>query len=129
MKKVILMLVAMFTISLNSFADNNESNEVESFEKYDIQVNNRRLASFLDLSEDQIDAVESIITELKNGMSFAFYENGKDSRKKVVANVVNANVKHMSYILNKSQYKKYLTVFNATLVNRGFDLADMKVEE
>jgi hypothetical protein len=120
MKKYFIMLVMLFTMNAVMFAEDNNVNEVESVEKYDFNVNTRKLASFLELSEDQMDAVEHIATELSNDMQFAFYENSKDSRKKVVTNAINKNVKHMSYVLNDIQYHKYLVVFNATLRNKGF---------
>jgi hypothetical protein len=110
----------LFTVNAVMFAEDNIVNEVESVEKYEFNVNTRKLASFLELSEDQMDAVEHIATELSNDMQFAFYENSKDSRKKVVTNAINKNVKHMSYVLNDTQYHKYLVVFNATLRNKGF---------
>ena len=121
MKKYFIMLVMLFTMNAVMFAEDNNVAEVESVEKYDFNVNTRKLASFLELSEDQMDAVEYIATELSNDMQFAYYENNSDGRKKVVANAVNKNVKHMSYILNDKQYHKYLVVFNATLRNKGFN--------
>jgi hypothetical protein len=111
----------LFTMNAVMFAEDNNVAEVESVEKYDFNVNTRKLASFLELSEDQMDAVEQVTNELSNDMRFAFYENSKDGRKKVVANAVNKNVKHMFYILNDKQYHKYLVVFNATLKNKGFN--------
>ena len=120
MKKYFIMLVMLFTMNAVMFAEDNNVAEVESVEKYEFNVNTRKLASFLELSEDQMDAVEHITTELSNDMQFAFYENSKDSRKKVVTNAINKNVKHMSYVLNDTQYHKYLVVFNATLRNKGF---------
>jgi len=111
----------LFTMNAVMFAEDNNVAEVESVEKYDFNVNARKLASFLELSEDQMDAVEQVTNELSNDMRFAFYENSKDGRKKVVANAVNKNVKHMFYILNDKQYHKYLVVFNATLRNKGFN--------
>ena len=121
MKKYFIMLVMLFTMNAVMFAEDNNVAEVESVEKYDFNVNTRKLASFLELSEDQMDAVEYVATELSNDMQFAYYENNSDGRKKVVANAVNKNVKHMSYILNDKQYHKYLVVFNATLRNKGFN--------
>lgn len=121
MKKYFIMLVMLFTMNAVMFAEDNNVVEVEGVEKYDFNVNTRKLASFLELSEDQMDAVEYIATELSNDMQFAYYENNSDGRKKVVANAVNKNVKHMSYILNDKQYHKYLVVFNATLRNKGFN--------
>jgi len=121
MKKYFIMLVMLFTMNAVMFAEDNNVAEVESVEKYDFNVNTRKLASFLELSEDQMDAVEQVTNELSNDMQFAFYENSNDGRKKVVVNAVNKNVKHMSYILNDKQYHKYLVVFNATLRNKGFN--------
>ena len=121
MKKYFIMLVMLFTMNAVMFAEDNNVTEVESVEKYEFNVNTRKLASFLELSEDQMDAVEYVATELSNDMRFAYYENNSDGRKKVVANAVNKNVKHMSYILNDKQYRKYLVVFNATLRNKGFN--------
>lgn len=121
MKKYFIMLVMLFTMNVVMFAEDNNVNEVESVEKYDFNVNTRKLASFLELSEDQMDAVEQVVNELSNDMHFAFYENGSDARKKVVANAVNKNAKYMSYILNNKQYHKYLLVFNVTLRNKGFN--------
>ena len=121
MKKYFIMLVMLFTMNAVMFAEDNNVAEVESVEKYNFNVNTRKLASFLELSEDQMDAVEYVATELSNDMQFAYYENSNDGRKKVVANAVNKNVKHMSYILNNKQYHKYLVVFNATLRNKGFN--------
>ena len=121
MKKYFIMLVMLFTINVAMFAEDDNVAEVESIEKYDFNVNTRKLASFLELSEDQMDAVEQVTNEFSNDMQFAFYENSNDGRKKVVVNAVNKNVKHMSYILNDKQYHKYLVVFNATLRNKGFN--------
>ena len=121
MKKYFIMLVMLFTMNAIMFAEDNNVAEVESVEKYNFNVNTRKLASFLELSEDQMDAVEQVTNELSNDMQFAFYENSNDGRKKVVVNAVNKNVKHMSYILNDKQYHKYLVVFNTTLRNKGFN--------
>lgn len=122
MKKYVIMLVMLFTMSVYSFAEDNNATEIEKFEKYDFKVNNRKLAVFLDLSKDQMDAVETITDELSNDMSFAYYENKNEAREKVVANVVKKNIKHMHFILTEEQYHKYLKVFNATLINKGFQI-------
>ena len=124
MKKYVIMLVMLFTVNVAMFAEDNNATEVENFEKYDFKVNNRKLANYLDLSSDQMDAVETITDELSKDMEFAFYENTADARVRVVANSVHKNIKHMRFILNEEQYKKYLKVFNATLANKG-----IKVEQ
>ena len=115
MKKVFLMLVMLFTVNVAMFSEDNNATEIE---KYDIKVNNRKLANYLGLNEDQMDAVEAVTTEFTNDLRFAAFECSDVNRKAVTKNLIDKNVKHMSYILNKEQYHKYLIVLNATLNNR-----------
>ena len=116
------MLVMLFTMSTVMFAEDNNVTEVENVEKYDFNVNTRKLANYLELTSDQMDAVETITTELSNDMQFAFYENVNDARNRVVTNIVKKNINHMHYVLNDEQYRKYLKVFNTTLNNKGFKI-------
>ena len=122
MKKYFLMLVMLFTFNVTMFAEDNNVTEVESFEKYDFNINTKKLANYLELSKDQLEAVKDISDELARGMKFAFYENSGDARKKIVSNAVNKNVNHMHYVLNDEQYHKYLRVLNVTLLNKGFKI-------
>jgi len=119
MKKVFLMLVMMFTMSVYSFAEDNNATEIERVEKYDIKVNTKRLAQFLDLSADQYEAVDAVINEFSSDMMFAGVECNETSRKAVTKNALNKNIKYMAYILNAEQYSKYLRVLNVTINNRG----------
>ena len=119
MKKVFLMLVMMFTMSVYSFAEDNNATEIERVEKYDIKVNTKRLAQFLDLSADQYEAVDAVINEFSSDMMFAGVECNEASRKAVTKNTLNKNIKYMAYILNAEQYHNYLKVLNVTLNNRG----------
>jgi hypothetical protein len=100
------------------FAEDNNATEIERIEKYDIKVNNRKLANYLELNEDQMAAVETVTTEFTNDLKFAAFECSDTNRKAVTKNLIDKNVKHMSYILNKEQYHKYLIVLNATLNNK-----------
>lgn len=119
MKKVFLMLVMMFTMSVYSFAEDNNATEIERVEKYDIKVNTKRLAQFLDLSADQYEAVDAVINEFSSDMMFAGVECNDTNRKAVTKNALNKNIKYMAYILNAEQYHNYLKVLNVTLNNRG----------
>jgi hypothetical protein len=119
MKKVFLMLVMMFTMSVYSFAEDNNATEIERVEKYDIKVNTKRLAQFLDLSADQYEAVDAVINEFSSDMMFAGVECSSTSRTAVTKNALKKNTKYMAYILNTEQYHKYLKVLNATINNRG----------
>ena len=122
MKKVFIMLVMLFTIGVSVFAEDVNVNETENFEKYDFNINFKKLALFLNLSENQTEMVGEISNELAKDMEFAFYENNGDARKNVVKNVIDKNIKNMSYVLDKKQYHKYLLVLNVTLNNKGFVL-------
>lgn len=118
MKKYLIMLVMLFTMGVNVFAEDTNATEAERIERYNVKVNTSRLASYLQLSSDQIDAVEAVTHELSNDLLFAAVQDGETSRMAVTNNLINKNVKHMSYILNKEQLHKYLIVLNATINNR-----------
>ena len=124
MKKVFLMVVMLFAMSVYSFAEDNNATEIERIERYDIKVNTKRLGEYLHLSTDQYDAVETVVGEFSNDMMFAAVECNNANRGKVTKNAVDKNVKYMSYILNKDQYNKYLVVLNATIRNRKIDIIE-----
>ena len=121
MKKYFIMLVMLFTMSVYSFAEDSNATEIERIEKYDIKVNNRKLANYLQLTEDQMESVEIVTDELTNDLKFAALECSDSNRKAVTKNLIEKNIKHMSYILNKEQYHKYLVVLNATINNRQLE--------
>ena len=119
MKKCILMLVAMLTISLHVFASDAKTTEIERVERYDLNVDLRRLGTFLNLSENQIDGMRTVETELHNDLMLAAFEDDAEVRKNAAKNAIDKHVKHVHFVLkNKEQYRKYLLVLNATIRNR-----------
>ncbi len=122
MKKFILILVMMLSMSVYSFADDSNATKVDNIEKYEFNINHRRLACVLDMSGDQMEITENIIREFERDMFFASSMETEESRNKVVSSTVQKNIKFMGYVLNKEQYHKYLILLNLTLQNRGFDL-------
>ena len=116
MKKYFLTLVMLFTMSVCSFA---EDTEMENLERYELKVDMRKLSVFLNLNNDQIDGVEAVETELYNDLMFVAVSGSNDTRERLTANTIKKHVSHMRYVLNEEQYKKYLMVFNATMKNRG----------
>ena len=122
MKKVFLMMVMLFTLSVSMFAEDNNATEIERIEKYDIKVNTKKLGDYLRLSSDQYDAVESVSDEFSNDLMFAAVECNNSSRARVTKNAVDKNVKYMSYILNAEQMRKYLLVLKATMNNRNINV-------
>jgi hypothetical protein len=106
-------------MSVYSFAEDNNATEIERIERYNVKVNTKKLADYLQLSNDQMDAVETVTNEFSNDLMFAAVQDGETSCKAVTKNLIEKNIKHMSYILNKVQMHKYLTVLNATMNNRN----------
>jgi hypothetical protein len=121
MKKYFLMLVMLFTMSVYSFAEDNNATEIERIERYNVKVNTKKLADYLQLSSDQFEAVESVTDEFSNDLMFAAVQDGDTTRNAVTKNLIEKNVKYMSYILNKNQMHKYLLVLNATINNRNIN--------
>ena len=117
MKKIVLMVVAMFTMTM-SFAENENNSTLNSAEAYDMTVNMRKLAVALGLTVDQMEAVQDIHTAFCNEMMLAANADA-DEREAMVNNAVKKDVRYMHYILNDKQYKTYLMLLNATLHNRG----------
>lgn len=122
MKKFILILMVMLSMSIYSFAEDSNATKVDNIEKYEFKINHRRLACVLDMSLDQVEMTEDIMHEFERDMYFASSVEGEESRERVVSNTVKKNIRYMGYVLNKEQYRIYLILLNLTLENRGFDL-------
>ncbi len=122
MKKYFIMLAMMLTMSVYSFAEESTATKMAETERYELKINHRRLACVLDMSSDQMEMSDDIISELESDMMFAAVMNTEESRNTIVANAVKKNIKNMHYILNDTQYKKYLMLLNLTLEHRGFDI-------
>ena len=126
MKKVVMMLVMLFTMSVYSFADNNEATKINNVEKYELKINHKKLACVLDLNEDQMESMDWILSDFENNMLYLASIDDDESRNKILLNVINNNVKYMNFILNEKQYKKYLVLLNTTLNNRNIVVKDEK---
>ena len=125
MKKFFLMMVMMLTMSVYSFAEDNSATNLAKTEKYELKVNHRKLAYALNMSKDQMEMSDEIISELERDMVFASCMDTEDSSEKIVANAVKKNIRFMSYILNNKQYRKYLMLLNLTLEHKGFDICKL----
>lgn len=117
MKKIVLMVVAMLSMTM-SYAENENTNNTLAVEAYDMSVNIRKLAVTLDMTLEQMEAVEDIHRNFCNEMMMAAHAE-KNEREALVDKAVQKDVRYMHYVLNKEQYRKYLILLNATLRNRG----------
>ena len=109
MKKMIIALVAMFAMTMSANAQSNN--------KYESQVTTAQIASYLDLRIDQQDAFNTAMAQLNSSME-AIY-NLQDPAKGVEAwqKVKTRHEKTMQKVLDKKQYKKYMTMFELTEKN------------
>jgi len=117
MKKIVLTLVAMMTITMAN-AENEEKNTVQVANAYDMTVNMRKLAVALGLTLDQMEAVEDIHRNFQNEMMLAASAE-KDERGELVDKAVKKDLRYMHYVLTQKQFKTYQLLLQTTLVNRG----------
>ncbi len=117
MKKLILTVVALMSMTM-TFAENESAASLNNTEAYDMTVNMKQLSKALNLSDDQVEAVNEIHKSFSAEMMFAA-QYGKEEREVRVNNAIKRDLGYMDYILNKDQYHKYLMLLNVTLHNRG----------
>ena len=115
---MILMVVAMLSMTMMSYAENENAENTLNVEAYDMSVNIRKLAVTLDMTFDQMESVEEIHRIFCAEMVLAAHAN-KDEREALVDKAVKKDLRYMRYILDQKQYKKYLLLLNTTLQNRG----------
>ena len=102
---MILTMMALFSMTL-TFAENESTDNLNTVEAYDMSVN------------DQMEGVAVVHKTFCAEMMFAAHY-GKEERSKMVDNAIKKDLAYMSYILNREQYRKYLTLLNVTLRNHG----------
>ena len=78
MKKIVLMVVAMFAMTTMSFAENENNNAMANAEAYDMTVNIRKLAVTLGLTNDQMEVVQDIHSAFCDEMMLAAYAKDED---------------------------------------------------
>lgn len=113
------MTLAMLSMTM-TFAENENTKNVNNVEAYDMSVNMRKLSVALGLTTDQMEAVENIHNTFTAEMQMAAVSEESD-RQERVKKAVDRDIKWMRYVLNDKQYRKYLTLLNATLNNRGLN--------
>lgn len=117
MKKIILMAVAMLSMTTATFAANEEN---EAAEVYNMNVNMGSLASALNLTIDQVDAVADVNKNFSAEMMNAASAS-KDERQALVKKAIDKDLQYMHTILDKEQYRKYVVLLNTTINNRGLN--------
>lgn len=128
MKKIVLTMVALMTMSFcyaetESFkSESNVENFITNFMKFqdkrfDMSCDMRRLASVLDLTEWQMEAVEAIQNTFTNEMQSIATKRGPQ-RRHLVHEAVRKDAQQMQRVLNDKQFDTYMTLLGATLQNK-----------
>ena len=118
MKKMILTVVAVMSMSMSAFADNANASNTQNVESYDMTINMRKLAVALDMTFDQMESTEDVHRMFCKEMMIAAHASNEE-RVEMVEKAVKKDLRYMHYILNEEQYHKYLLLLNTTLHNRG----------
>ncbi len=117
MKKMILTMMAMFSMTM-TFAENENTKALNNVEAYDMTVNMEQLSKTLELTKDQVAGVSEVHNTFSAEMVFAAMY-GEVDREKMMDKAIVKNLACMHTLLDKNQYRKYVTLLNLTLVNRG----------
>jgi hypothetical protein len=118
MKKMILSLVLMMSMTM-AFAEN-EENETVNLDAYRFDVNIDRLGYALALSSDQRIFVADFMDAFSLDMQYAACAD-KEDRKALVDMAIKRNLGAAKVMLTEKQYRKYLTLLNFTINNRGLN--------
>ena len=115
MKKIMIMAAAMFAMATTTFAAEENTNATAVF---NMNVKMGSLANALSLNLDQAEAVADVHKNFTADMMNAATATAED-RAAMIDKAVIKDLKYMHSILNDAQYRKYVMLLNATLVNRG----------
>ena len=121
MKKIVLTVVAVMSMTMGFAAnenDNNNNNATTS--AYKFNVSTYALSRALNLNIDQVDVVEDINRTFATEMMNASVADSSERQAKVQS-AIKKDLSYMRYILNDRQYREYVKLLNVTLNNRGLN--------
>lgn len=113
----ITAVVAMLSMTA-AWAEGEDANMANSTEAFVLNINNYRLGEVLGLNSDQYEALVDINKTFEVEMLNAGTAD-KNDRAEMLNKAIHHNLAYMKYILSEKQYRKYLTILNATMQNRG----------
>ena len=115
MKKLMILAVALFSMTTTFAADENAS-ATTATAAFNMNVNMNSLSDALGLNIDQVEAVGDVHKNFTADMMNAAVAAG-DDRKAMIDKAINKDLKYMHVILSNTQYRKYLMLLNVTLVS------------
>ena len=117
MKKLMILAVALFSMTTTFAADENAS-ATTATAAFNMNVNMNSLSDALGLNIDQVEAVADVHKNFTADMLNAATAKGED-RSAMIDKAVMKDLKYMHVVLNNNQYRKYVMLLNTTLINRG----------
>ena len=134
MKKFLMMVALMLTVSTATFAGNDdvmisEIDNVPTYSyvnlstvelNYDFNINYNKLSEYLKLNEKDFKNVKNTHDAFREGMLLASKAKNTVERDSLIKNSIDYEVRNMKIFLSDKQHRKFLRVFNTSLNNRGF---------
>ena len=117
MKKMILTVVAVMTVTFGFAKTESTNNVVKNNDKYELNIDMRRLAEKLDLTFEQMEAVQTIHDNLNEDMAEAATAHHFE-RMAIMEKAIRKDVRHMRNVLNDKQYRTYMVLLGTTLNNK-----------
>ena len=115
MKKIVLSMMLLMSMTV-AMADNDNNEAANS--AYEFNVNVYKLGSTLGFSSDQYTFMANVMEAFSDDMKLAGCASTED-RKGLTHMAIQRNLSAVRTLLTKKQYRKYLMLLNANLLNRG----------
>ncbi len=121
MKRFVLLFVALATFAGATVFAANEGANVNK-EVWNWNVRTERMVRYLDIYSGQFDKVALVNEYFSDQLQKISRIKDEDVRGKKVREAVSENLSLMKSILNVEQYRKYVTLLNLTIRNKGLDV-------
>ena len=122
MKRFVLLFVALATFASATVFAANEGANVNKKEVWTWNVRTERMVRYLDIYSGQFDKVALVNEYFSDQLQKISRIKDEDVRAKKVREAVSENLSLMKGILNVEQYRKYVTLLNLTIRNKGLDV-------
>ena len=120
MKKIMLTLVAVLSMSISAFASNVSARESSYMLSDSIRsININSLAKYLELSAENKKTFGNVYDTFKNKMNKALKMEDSKEKNEMIDKAIRYDLRNVASMLDSEQYHKYLRIFNATLKNKG----------
>ena len=120
MKKIMLTLMAVLSMSISAFASNVSARESSYMLSDSIRsININSLAKYLELPAENKKTFGNVYDTFKNKMNKALKMEDSKEKKEMIDKAIRYDLRNVASMLDSEQYHKYLRIFNATLKNKG----------